>query len=268
MWYLAGKTARCCPSIYRHEGNSMARPQFSDWRVLNFRVTFFCPNGVPEGLRDGGAWQAITGVEPATSVTTAAQGTFEESGPIEGGMLSATVASDRLDVVVTYVNNRDPMGFPSAVSFSDEYLPFVDFVSRGLTEKLFGVGRVAFGAIALCPRNSRAEAYETLGEMVPALRLDEGMRDVYFQINRPRTSAIFDGMLLNRLSRWNCVLMRQLRLDPHGSAVPTIVQYDATRVEVDFSTPAEMAELPDDAICPALTELASLAAKVIEQGDH
>lgn len=253
----------------------------ANWGAELVRFTGFLH---PEAVGQKIAFQDLTGNLPAKKVTTNLNpdqpGWFEsilEVGAFEGFALQLEIQLSRIDIRL--------LAPPSAPS-GDQHLPNFFKISRietaipplknlvgSVTSKNLKFLRLAFGAVALCDRAGKVEAYQLAKDLIGHIDLDpEKDTDLLFQINRRREIKVDNKpILINRLSKWSAIglipgtLNHETRaFEPTNVAKP---QY-ATRVEVDINTPAENL----DAMSPAnaietFNHLAAFGLEIIEKGD-
>jgi hypothetical protein len=135
--------------------------------------------------------------------------------------------------------------------------------------------RLAFGAAALIPVQSRLEGYLLLAAYLPAVKLDaEGSSDFMYRINRPRMSKLnIENLRINRLSTWAVIKMQyqQFRLASHAQQVKTIQGETlfADRVELDINTSPEFGgQLPKQRYPEIFNELQDLGSEILQEGDR
>jgi hypothetical protein len=152
---------------------------------------------------------------------------------------------------------------------------FTPFVERLLSQKR-QLRRLAFGCILLRPVAVRDEILPLLLDLLPDLRIDRSkpVRDLFYQINRPRMSRTKGGpndLEINRLSKWSGVELRQAYISLDGSPRGFLSQptQAAARLELDISSNVQLSRLIPNAITkPLFHEFVDLGKELATRGDH
>jgi hypothetical protein len=250
----------------------------SPWQAESFRLSvFLAPNVQP---RDEGWWARVTGADPENKTSKPTRGEFSESGIFQGNLLSLAVQPGRIDWIMgpNLAMDDDPdVGLRLVGSFEVVEKTFVSIMTHWL-ESCPSITRLAYGATLLEPVESKESGYRRIAEYLPAIKIDPGSSDLFYQINRPRESQVIrSNFLLNRLSKWSVssfqavriavAAMVNQRIQPsihsHGGA-PVM----ACRLELDLSTPAgTQNELPHDTLPHIFSELVALGSEIAQKGD-
>ena len=164
------------------------------------------------------------------------------------------------------------MKFPSISSLEDVLPEFSDICNAW-----FGQGpnltRLALGAVLFMPTDDREQGYRLLDNYLPKLEIDvDGSSDIFYQINRPRSSMTdIPGLELNRLSKWSVLRLSagSFRFDSDEPVVSKSVQEGfSVRLEFDLSTPSNYGKLlPVNRLQKLFGELMSLGMEIAELGD-
>jgi len=104
---------------------------------------------------------------------------------------------------------------------------------------------------------------------VPGLRLDDGISDFLYRINRPRVSRAIPALKVNRLATWTALAIHVYALAiPMSMTVQGQEMYSVTRVELDINTsPESTVEIMKVDLPNILDELVELSLEVAEKGD-
>ncbi len=239
------------------------------WRVESLRCTAFLAPGwnVPKST-----WQSMVGQDPESVNCMPRTGSVTEEGAFRDGQLQFSANPLRADWVYKtriepQVNNPDEFSFDGVGCWAD-VAGALDSVVCSWVQRVPDPIRLALGSILHIPTQNAAEAYRTLGVLLPDVKVPiEGASDFLFQINRPRMSRVLDGLQLNRLSKWSTARM-QLRIQVAGSnkAMDLNPPLTACRLELDLSTPADR-EAPLQDVVGIWRELSQLGQEIAEKGD-
>ena len=207
----------------------------------HLRVTLFTVE--PQDEKALGSWREVTGEEPAATSSQPRKGEHKASGPFARASLSLSIALGRIDWILAPDPERagEELGMASVGPFSDAIKVFPASVTRWLA-RCPVISRLALGGAVLLPVASRVEGYEKVQSKLKDVKLDpKGSRDFLYQINRPRTSQSYEGLQLNRLTKWSVAVFVLLRMTEvsleSGTARAANPSY-ACRTELDLSTTA------------------------------
>jgi hypothetical protein len=217
-------------------------------------------------------WADIAGAPPATKTSKPSRSELVQAGALGDCTLTLSVQPGRVDWFLTQRIQEGvlPEG-RWAGKFHDTLEVFVPLMTRWLGS-CPGLVRLAFGVVVHEPVENRVAGYRKLAQYLPAVRLDtEHSEDFWYQINRPRNSAVVDGLKINRLSRWSAAVLVAVRfvLEKQQSSQQQVGPGEHTcRIELDINTdPAFGAELPTVGLPRLLGELRHLAEELVERGD-
>lgn len=208
------------------------------WLVENMRLTAFLATA-PE-VTTLHWWEAIVGQAPESETRRPRQGTLDEQGPFpfpeheSRSELVVHVDSQRVDV---RLQCEFDLPLAEGIPLPEAFDGFSSVALKWFETAEVGIRRIAFGATVLFPVPDQATAYQWLARLLPSVEVDEGSRDLFYQVNRPIPSNACEGLELNRLARWSAVRLESVQLqlgdDPHMTAG---AESFAVRVEVDFNS--------------------------------
>jgi hypothetical protein len=228
------------------------------WQLQTVRLTAFTPNA-PEP----GAWQAIAGHPPDDVVHKPRERSFVERGAFNGMMLVAESNPLRSQIELQNINPGDaPLSLlPGSV---DDVVRALRGLAPAWLEHTGPTTRLAFGAVALELQADRPAGYRRLAELLPGLRIDPGMSDLLYRINRARQSNVIPDLRLNRVSTWNPIEVQQLDLLTREAAVVDT----AVAVQLDINTAAEnRTAIPAPLRQDVVAELVALGLEILDRGD-
>lgn len=246
-------------------------PATSGWQAESWRLTSFVTPGTL--VSEPNWWSELVGEPPDVRTSNPKQGVLREQGTYQGGTLVLGVQFNRIDwILAPQVSDGDAVGErpPSLGSLSQSMGIFGPLARRWL-ELSPPTSRLALGAVLFQPAEHPQEAYRLLGAYVPSLRLDsEGCSDLLYQINRPRMSAVHNGLRINRLMKWSAASYRLTRLAiaPEPQQFSQIELYLVARVELDINTAVEFGSgLPSAELPQIFDEMARMGFEIAQRGD-
>ncbi len=215
-------------------------------------------------------WSELVGAQPEIRTAKPGRGELQEAGPVGDRTLTLSVQHGRVDWFLTpRVQQGIPRETPWVGPFPDAAEVFSGFMVRWLTA-CPALLRLAFAAIVHQPVRDKVAGYQRLAEYLPALRVDpQRSEDLLYQINRPRTSTIVDGLSINRLSRWSVAQFMWFRLTPGPAIQQDLAPGTVScRIDLDISTDAQNSVgLPRERLPDLFVELRDLAIELTRQGD-
>ncbi|MBI3247321.1 MAG: hypothetical protein HYZ50_12525 [Deltaproteobacteria bacterium] len=247
------------------------RAPLSAWQVESLRVTVFPTSPLEEGTGKEW-WTKLTGELSEEKLSRPKQGIRQEEGPFEGGRLTFTDQSVRIDWQLRFMDVSPAEGKLSLGVFLDGLDSFSKLMSTWLTfETLPPIGRLAFGAIVLLPVSDHDAAYRQLSAYLADFHVPEGdVSDFLYQINRPRKSlSNISAMKINRLSKWSAIRLR-LEAGITGAESPPMHLQEKyfCRLELDINTaPDRQEEIPKKQLPQVFEELVRLGKEIVEEGD-
>ena len=195
-------------------------------------------------------------------------------GVFEGKQLVLSGRQARVDWNLQAIAGlpSEPMqGLPTLGPLPDSLESF-----RKVAEKWLNVSpditRLAFGAVLVIKVADLPSAYQELSQFLPNVSLDKtDSPDFLYQINRPRTSELREGLRINRLSKWSVTQTGTIAINIGPSAGPTLESgspQSACRLELDINTSAEsLTPIPQDKTQVLFKELIELGSEIADKGD-
>jgi hypothetical protein len=248
--------------------------QTGTWEAERIRATVF-----KAGETDLEAaktwWSTLFEDPPDETVTRARAGQHVLKGVRDGSAIELTLQPGRVDLLKMTLPISGEVSDPQSTlgPFSENLQSFTKLVRKWFLASPFSATRIALGAILLIPHDSRIEAYNQLSKFIPTVKIDaENSRDIFYQINRPRTSMTdVKGLRVNRLTKWSVgqTGFAQLRVDNNQPLfVPSAPSIFNCRLELDINTdPNSSPLLPKDKLADIFDELATLGAEISIKGD-
>lgn len=202
-------------------------------------------------------WHTVVGEDPDKIDVQPKQKLSIYQSAFNLGRLLLQIQPGRIDWVYV-AEDSVPTEFPTLGVYDNAIHLFKDAISKWLrSNEIPTSSRLAYGAILVCPVNSRKEAYTQLAQLVRTLNIDtDNSTDFFYQINRPRT---VDGIKINRLSK--------------GSALASIfVSFNqvkiASKLELDINTsPDEIGSIETQKLGDILEALIELGNEIAQKGD-
>ena len=238
------------------------------WKARTLRLTVFLPH---ETFAKGSEvrFEEIVGTQPEHVVNRAGQ--QSEEGSFETGRILLQKQPGRIDVVLA--------GFPKAEEPEDPVATLGEFevafeTLRSIAIKTFAKAgslvRIALGAEMVTAAPSADAAYRILIDHIGSatFRLDGGQEFVY-QINRPRRSNFLDGLLINRLTRWNASSWQPVTVEfGAGARVLSGPPRVGAVITTDVNTDGENAKpFPAELLPSILDHLRLLTVEIRDKGD-
>lgn len=205
-----------------------------NWIVDHLRYTAFYEAGADEG-----GFERLLGVPATRSAIDKSAGTRTEETDISERYTLKVVTDVSRQHVVLHAKGQALDRVAGVVALHDledalsVWRPIALKAQTGATKP---VNRVAVACAGIREAASHADAYAFLRARLPFLNLNwDNAREFSFQINVP-TAPNGEGIEYNRLGKW--AAYKGLIVPPDG--LPKTVYF--SRLELDFSTPAERAE--------------------------
>lgn len=238
-----------------------------NWLAESFRATAFYVSAVKERSLD---WKSFTESDPTQRSEDLSRGLYRESGPFRDALLTVTQQSHRIDFLWAADPSKPPKMEPwfDIGLYRDRADKFTQ-VARRWIGLIPAARRVGFGLIAISEAKDYRDAIRILMPLLPGIEFDpQNDSDIFWQINRPRPSSTIEGLVINRLSKWQIVQGRQLMVEEGNSPVPIGPTREIVRVELDISTNAEHeGSLARDSLPQLIDEMATAAHEFLEKGD-
>lgn len=242
------------------------------WEVDHIRLSLFFQGAAVDEMAKV-TWQSLVGEMPTDIQNRPREKMITEQGKWKDGLLIFTKQLDRADLVYTGVVEQLPTGQVKE-SLIGKLAPAANEVlalAQNCVPKDAPVVRAAIGSSLRWSVNSTDEGYQLLNQLIPELELEAGkMRDVLYQINKPRTSSLNPSFEINRLTTWSVKVARQglvqmtAGLPPKSFTSPTGT---FAHLELDMNTVQEKTQLPSSDLFEVLRELADLGIEISRSGN-
>lgn len=243
-----------------------------EWNAQLLRLSLFLGEKLTESES---LWKSATGDEPQIDDNRPREGARRQAGQIGGGTLEVQSNAVRIDWLFgpPQIEGLAPPSFIIG-SYEVARKAFSDAVTPWLANSSLSAHRIAFGAVALSPVQSKEDGYRRLQGHLRSVKLDpENSSDFFYQINWPRSSRVVSNLKLNRMIKLHSIILRQLPIQQPTAtgqmpATFPLVEENFCRVECDHSTIAEHLDLfRHGDLVPLFRELDALAAENVEQGE-
>jgi len=245
----------------------MALPPLNAWSVQMLRITSFVQFN--ERAKEEHWWRETFGQEPETVTSKPKEGTIQQDGPFEGGVLRLVIQPGRADWLwVADISSYDPTArrIPSVGDPEGAWVTLTKTL-----DAWFRIAppptRLAVGYVLDQVTDNRDDSYRVLQAYLPTVRLSPASsRDFVYQINRPIRSRALEGYSINRLGKWMGMLVNLLAVT---SGQPQTKEVTIVRLELDVNTDLDAAiPIPKEKVLPALGELAAEAMRIASKGDE
>lgn len=248
-------------------------PEICDvmWRAHTLRLTVF-PRS-PANYRDATWWSDVADSEPDVYNLDLKKSELRQEGPYGEGKLALIAKSDRIDWLFTPIEDVEtkPNTVPTIGSFGETSEAFSNLALSWLSiETIPSIRRIAYGAILMAPIEEVSNGYELLNKYLGSVELDsEASSDFFYQINRPRESALdISNLMINRLSKWSVARLRYVDISALVKKTLEPLELLACRLELDINTSPDFEEeLPKDRLSNIFEELVGLGKEIAEKGD-
>ncbi|HEY9669793.1 MAG TPA: hypothetical protein V6C91_23475 [Coleofasciculaceae cyanobacterium] len=246
------------------------RPHPAEWQAESLRLTAFLSPSAQIGEQDW--WKTLIGELPDSRLSQPRTGIQQEEGTFKDdrveGKLILTIQPTRIDWQLVPPDIPDTV-FSTTGSLLDSLDSFLSLMLRWL-ENAPQVQRLAFGASLLQIVNDYKEGSKRLSVYLP-FNVEEDSSDLFYQINRPRksNSADIPNLMINRLSKWNVVLLASIVVSSSQPAqyISQPAQL-AVRLELDINTAADFSTaLPAEQLPQIFQELVELGREITREGD-
>lgn len=236
-----------------------------DWKVESLRITAF-----PVDISDVSAeaiWETCTGKKP-DETRIQRDGTETREVGHGNGRLFLVKQLDRLDW--RYHEQQEegeyPPDYPIIGSLDSELNSFVELAKTWIiSESMIPIKRLAFAAVLLFPVESAGNGYEVLRVFLPTVN-HENIKDLNFQVNRPRESNAVEGISINRLARWSVARFRFLATNLQ--MISSEDEKSACRLEFDVNTSVQQTSaFTPDSLPDLVDELVNIGLELSERGD-
>ena len=243
------------------------------WEVGFLRATTFIPDLTSEGSVGNTWWEKVAADKPEDERISHQRGTKEQKGMLNGNNLAMISQPGRVDLALGAADEESPeqSKLPSLGPMSVATLePFMNIVKRWLNVCPLA-SRLAFGAILGRLTADAQTGHEDLRRYLHCVRLDpQSSSDLFYQINRPKTSRVDPGIRINRVSRWSVPQVGRVgvTIDPAVSKATTNIQgWYICKLELDISTPPLNDAISGDGAYEIFQELADHGQNIAKDGD-
>lgn len=198
------------------------------WQVESLRFTLFY-DAVTQQHPVANLWQTITGLPPYNRTERPQEGLLIEEGQWNDNALTTTIRPDRIDITIGAVASSLPI-LPNIGN--------IDIIASILNELMDKIPfenaiRLAFGAVLLHPEQDHYNAYQSLAEFLPHIKIDPESREFLYRINFPAQSKYDPSIEINRLRTWSVVVLRFINI---VSDKQNVKELFTTRLELDINT--------------------------------
>lgn len=236
------------------------------WDAEGIRFSAMPPPSVAFELKP--LWEAVVGKAPEEVQERPQQGVRNEFGPFLDDHFFITQLFSRIDLIFGVLPQKAvELDLVSTGPYERAERAHVELSKKWL-KVAPSLGRMAYAPTLVHRVSSVEEGYACLREMLPRLPLDDGARNLLWQINRPRPSKVVKGITINRLSKWSVLTHQRMHMAQEGGLMfsSPVAQSIACKLELDIYTdPIE--PLPAETLLPLLEELIATAKEISERGD-
>ncbi|MFT4116549.1 hypothetical protein [Bradyrhizobium sp.] len=220
----------------------MSQDPLDGWLAESFRLSFL---GVP-GWNQRAIFKDIAGTDPTSTSIQQMSQLHQEAADIGDVHLNVVQQQNRVDILLgdkPSQNTVNPLmpGYKPFFSMG----PFRESLETfdGLTEKALGLFsnamRVAYAIILIRPTSTPQESIRALHKLLPKVPIDPNNdSELVFQINRPVRDS--NGLLINRIAKWEALQVTAVRLNAFGGLIPTLPTppASAAQIQIDVNTDA------------------------------
>jgi hypothetical protein len=239
------------------------------WEAEGIRFTALPPPSVAFEIKP--LWESLVGRAPEEVQERPQQGLRNEFGPLLDDHLFIAQHASRVDFILgVHPQKAAGQDTISVGAYERAEQALVEVVKKWLRIAP-SLGRIAYAPTLLHRADSVEKTYELLRRFLPKLPLDEGAKNVFWQINRPRQSKVVGGFTINRLSKWSSMTQQRMQFSTAAGEEQALytgpkVSTHYIRLELDLYTdPIE--PLPPETLEGLLDELVSAATEISEKGD-
>jgi hypothetical protein len=240
-----------------------------DWLLSDLRFTGFITPGQTTPLVE--LFRAVSGSDAGVDQTNRQEGSRTLSGAFHEASLTLTAQLGRLDAVVAPIPNVDPtrLEFPFLAPLTD---------GRSLARQLYAsllknfnaFNRLALAETFVLPKPDLTSAYATLGQLLPKIKIDDGISDFLYRVNRPKVWA-FSGrsIVVNRVSTWSAASLHAVAVSvttpqTHRPAVQYAVHL---QTDVNTAVNADILEFDLESKMRLADALETMSTELATHGD-
>ena len=248
------------------------------WQALRLRATTFLLADFD--IDDTSVWSTVIGGVPDEEQRRPREGLLQQIGTLAGLTVVLRIVHPRVDWFL-HPQIQDPTA-PSMLpdwqvfSFSDELKTLLEMASQWFSMQM-SASRVAFGANLVQPADNLRDAHLRLTRYLGNLTIDpDNSFDLFYQINRRRTSGVIPQLTVNRLSKWSVmtqstgsvVVQQPIQGVPQTSLSAPVTQQLASSLELDINTvPVDEQRFEQSQLYKLFSELVDWGREIAEVGD-
>jgi hypothetical protein len=238
------------------------------WDIDLLRFSAFPPPSVAFAISP--LWERVVGQAPAEVQERPQQGLRNEIGPFGQDTLVITQTLVRFDIIFG-MSAEKAASLKDLISlgpYEEREKPFSTVVRKWL-EIAPTVGRIAFAPNLIHGVSTQQEGYELLKQILPALPIDaKNSRDLFWQINRPRTSKVLKEVTINRLAKWQMLRREQIQVIPERGGMYTGGGQATYALKLDLDIYTEpFTPIPSESLQSLYSELVTAADELMKAGD-
>lgn len=240
-----------------------------DWQVESLRVTAF-PVDI-SAVSAEKMWETCIGKTP-DETRIQRSGIETREAEYANGRIFLIKQVDRVDwrYHMQPEESEEPPALSIIGSIDSELSVVTDLARNWINSGTVSpINRLAFAGVLLYPVESVTAGYEILQRLLPSLNL-ENVKDLNYQVNRPRMSSAIDGLSINRLSRWNVIRSHIFAAVPSVSLRfrSTADEVVASRLELDINSAAEQTQpIAARSLVSLFDELVGNGLELSKKGD-
>lgn len=234
------------------------------WFVSSLRATVFGSHDEMLSARD--AWVAVFADEPDESRRTKAGDESCSGVAANRWVLNiAKTVDGRIDLVQQAMipPNVDFSKFSTLRSYRSVLDDF-RLKAVALLANCGSVSRVALGGVLRMRSQGHDGSLASLREMLPTIRLDDGVQDLIYRVNRPGQTR---GFRINRVCTWASLVERAFAIGPDGMREGPL--QNVVQLEIDMNTDPRLGtSIPTVDLVAVFGDLAEEFANHVDRGDR
>lgn len=239
------------------------------WEAEQIRLTVFASDTGTLGLA---SWSQLTGAAPTQLINRPAEKVLQESGAYKSFNLVISTGANRADLLLNPL--VQPTSTPPPVftvgPLKDGLTDLIELAKKWLNAQR-DVQRLAVGSVVGETAPSASAAVDLITKKLTSFKRDNSpLSDFFLQVNRPRTSKVDGGIVINRLSKWQAVQLQMLPIATAGvPAAPATASavFDRAQLEMDINTASRPSLLPGAKVIDLISEMADLSLEIADKGD-
>lgn len=236
----------------------------SSWKANHFRVSFFSEklwSVTPEFV-----FQKAFGTEPDTTSQRQSAGESIAAGIWNSNRIEIKKTFNRLDFFLA-PNPTEESIFPLFEEIPKLLNELIEAIAIWANSQTDEILRIAIGAGALLPTETRLEGYQKLKNLVRFINIDENrFRDFQLQINLPKENSSTLHLSINRISQWSALVIKAGIMNGPGASQPTEDRYYCSCIP-DINTDSEnKSPFSSDLLFPLMRELSAELIQILDKG--